>query len=203
MRPPLTNALWMLAPVCASLGLAIVVLVCLGAGERGTDVALRLTARLSFLLFWLAYTGGALTVLFGSTFLLLKRHARDFGLAFAFAHLSHVGLVIWLCSIGPAPSMSTFVFFGIALVFTYALAFFSIGRMQGMLGARSWWLLRTIGLNYIAFAFAKDFAKDPLGGGLTHVAEYLPFIVLAVAAPLLRLLALTVHVLQPQKISWS
>jgi hypothetical protein len=193
----------MLSPVCASLGLVVVVLVCLGVGERGTDVALQLTARLSFLLFWLAYTGGPLTVLFGSTFLPLKRYAREFGLAFAFAHLSHVGLVIWLCWIGAAPSLSTFVFFGIALIFTYALAFFSIGRLQWMLGARSWWLLRTIGLNYIALAFAKDFTKDPLGGGLTHVAEYLPFVVLAVVALFLRLFASTVRMLQPQKMSWS
>jgi hypothetical protein len=31
-------------------------LAALGHGERGTDVALQMTARLSFLLFWLAYT---------------------------------------------------------------------------------------------------------------------------------------------------
>jgi len=194
---------WMLSAICASLGLVIVVLGFLGAGERGTDVALQLTARLSFLWFWLAYTGGGLTVLFGATFQPLKQRAREFGLAFASAHLVHIGLVIWLCWIGAAPPVSVFVFFGIALIFTYALAFFSIGSLQRMLGPNGWWLLRTVGLNYIAYAFAKDFVKEPLGGGLKHIAEYLPFVVLAVAGPILRLLASTVRILQLQKMSCS
>jgi hypothetical protein len=193
----------MLSAVSASLGLVVIVLGYLGAGEAGTGVALQVTARLSFLLFWLAYTGGALTVLFGPTFRPLKQRAREFGLAFASAHLAHLGLVIWLCWIGAAPPVSAFVFFGVAVIFTYALAFFSIGHLQRMLGARSWWLLRTFGLNYIAYAFAKDFLKQPLSGGLNHVAEYLPFIVLAIAGPFLRLLASTMRILQSQKVSWS
>jgi hypothetical protein len=45
--------------------------------------------------------------------------------------------------------------------------------------------------------------KDPLGGGLKHVAAYLPFVVLAVAGPILRLLASTVRVLRLQKMSCS
>jgi len=197
-----TYTFWVL-PAIVSLGLAVVVLRFLGIGERGTDVALQLTARLSFLLFWLAYTGGALTVLFGATFQPLKQHAREFGLAFASAHLVHVGLVIWLCWIGAAPPVSVFVFFGIALIFTYALALFSIGPLQRMLGRSGWWFLRTVGLNYIAYAFARDFVKDPLGGGLRHVAAYLPFVVLAIAGPILRLLASSVRILQLQKMSCS
>ena len=203
MRRLPTSALWMLSALCAALGLVAVVLGFLGAGERGTDVALQLTGRLSFLLFWLAYTGGALTVLFGATFQPLKRRAREFGLAFASAHLPHVGLVIWLCWIGAAPPVSVFVFFGIALIFTYVLAVFSIGHLQRMLGSWGWWLLSVVGLNYIAFAFAKDFVNDPLGGGLKHVAAYLPFAVLSVAGPALRLLAWTVRILQLEKMSWS
>ena len=198
-----TSMFWMLSAICASLGLVIVVLGFLGAGERGTGVALQLTARLSFLLFWLAYTGGALTALFGPTFQPLKQRAREFGLAFASAHIAHIGLVIWLCWIGAAPPVSVFVFFGIALIFTYALAFFSIGHLQRMLGPSGWWFLRTVGLNYIAYAFAKDFVKDPLGGGLKHIAAYLPFVVLAVVGPVLRLLASSMRILQLQKMSCS
>ena len=40
---------------CAALSLAALVIAALGPGERGTDVALEATARLSFLLFWPAY----------------------------------------------------------------------------------------------------------------------------------------------------
>ena len=46
--------LWMGSAFCAALALAAGVLAVLGADARGTDWALRLTARLSFLLFWAA-----------------------------------------------------------------------------------------------------------------------------------------------------
>jgi hypothetical protein len=73
---------------CAALALATIVLAVFGLGERGTDVALQATARLSFLLFWPAYAGGGLATL-GSVFAFLPHRARDFGLAFASAHLVH------------------------------------------------------------------------------------------------------------------
>src|SRR5208283_952478 len=113
-----------------------------GTGEKGIDAALRATARLSFLLFWVAYAGSAMASLFGSPFQTLKLRAREFGLAFASAQLVHIGLVVWLCLIGAAPDVSTFVFFGIALVWVYLLALFSIGRLRRALGPGSWWILR-------------------------------------------------------------
>jgi hypothetical protein len=177
----------------AALVLAAVVLAVLGADKKGTDAALAATARLSFLLFWAAYTGGALTALFGPTFQPLKQRAREFGLAFAAAHLVHIGLVGWLCSIGAAPGVSVFVFFGIALIFTYVLALFSIGDLQRAIDPRSWWLLRTVGMNYIAYAFFVDFMRFPLLG-VKHIVAYLPFLVLAIVGPLLRLAAWTLRI---------
>jgi len=178
---------------CAALLLAFVVLAVFGTGERGTSAGLRTTARLSFLLFWPAYSGGALTALFGATFEPLKQRAREFGLAFAAAHLVHMGLVGWLCWIGAAPGAMTFVVFGIALIFTYMLALFSIGNLQGALGPRAWWFLRVVGMNYIAYAFFVDFMRTPLQGGIRHVVVYLPFVTLAIAGPLLRLAAWTLR----------
>ena len=105
-----TSAAWMVCAFCAALGLAAVILGTLGADARGTDVALAATARLSFLLFWIAYAGSAIATLFGQTFQPFGQRAREFGLAFASAHLVHIGLVAWLCLIGAAPSVSTFVF---------------------------------------------------------------------------------------------
>ena len=185
--------LWIGSAFGAALILAAVVLAVLGTGERGTNAALAATARLSFLLFWAAYAGNALTALFGATFEPLKRRAREFGLSFASAHLVHIGLVGWLCWIGATPAVSVFVFFGIALAFVYLLALFSIGNLQQALGPRWWWLLRTVGMNYIAYAFFVDFAKYPVNGGLKHVIEYLPFVILAVVGPLLRLSAWTLR----------
>ena len=193
MRSRTTTLLWMGSAFCAALGLAAAVLLTLGAGERGTDAGLQLTARLSFLLFWPAYAGRALTTLFGPMFRPLKQRGREFGLAFASAQLVHVGLVAWLCVIGAAPPLATFIFFGIALLWTYLLALASVGRLQRMLGPRGWWLLRVVGLNYIAFAFAVDFFKKPLLADTKQIIGYLPFAVLAVAGPLLRVVAFAQH----------
>ena len=181
--------MWIGSAFCMALLLAALVLAALGPEERGTDVALQMTARFSFLLFWPAYAAGALTALFGSAFESLKRHVRDFGLAFASAHLVHLGLVAWLTYIGHAPARETFVFFGVAVLWTYLLALFSIGRLQQALGRSGWWFLRVVGLNYIAYAFAVDFLKYPQLGSIKYLAGYLPFAVLSVVGPLLCLAA--------------
>ena len=179
----------MASAFCAALSLAVMTITLLGAGERGTDDALLLTARLSFMLFWLAYSGGAIAALFGPGFRVFKERARDFGLAFASAHLVHVGLVLWLCKIGAAPAFGTFVFFGIALAWTYLLAALSIDRLHRAVGRTGWWLLSTAGLNYIAFAFAVDFMRYPSRGVALYLVGYVPFAVLSVAGPVLRVAA--------------
>jgi hypothetical protein len=171
------------AAFAAAAAVAALALAAFGAGERGTDIALQATARVSFLLFWPAYAGGALATLFGPRFQPLARHARDFGLAFAAAHLVHVGLVAWLCWIGAAPAAGVFRFFGIALAWLYVIALFSIPRLQAAIGRTGWRLLRTVGMTWIAYAFAVDFLRYPLAGGAKHVAEYLPFAVLSLAGP--------------------
>ncbi len=194
MRSNLTAVWWMGLAFGAAAALAAIVLAAFGADEHGTDVALFVTARLSFLLFWLAYTGSGLVALFGPRFQVLKRHGQDFGLAFASAHLIHVALVAWLCWIGAAPATGVFVFFGIALMWIYLLALFSIGRLQRTLGRTGWWLLRTVGLNYIAYAFASDFVKYPFGGGIKHWIEYMPFVILSIVGPFLYFSSVTLSI---------
>jgi DMSO/TMAO reductase YedYZ heme-binding membrane subunit len=177
------------ASFCAALGVTAAVLLTFGAGKRGTDVGLQLTARLSFLFFWPAYTASALTTLFGPRFRPLKQRSREFGLAFASSQTVHVGLVAWLCWIGLAPTRGVFILFGIAAFWMYLLALASFGRVQRMLGRKGWWLVRAVGLNYILYAFAIDFFSKPLLGDAKQIIGYLPFAVLVVAGPLLRLAA--------------
>jgi hypothetical protein len=198
MRPKLTAAAWMGAAFAAALCLAAAVLAILGAGVHGTNVALFATGRLSFLLFWPAYAGGAMAVLFGPAFQPLRRNGREFGLAFASAHLVHMGLVARLCTIGATPALGTFVFFGVAAVWTYVLAALSLPGLRARLDDRSWWWLRTIGLNYIAFAFARDFVKLPFGGP-KHMVEYVPFAALAIAGPVVRLAAFVARIGQTRR----
>jgi hypothetical protein len=182
-------AVWMGSAFCAALGLAVLVLAAMGTGEQGTDVALQMTARFSFLLFWPAYAAGAMTALFGPAFEPFKRRAREFGLAFASAHLVHLALVAWLTHIGHAPPGGVFVFFGVAVLWTYLLALFSIRRLHQALGSKGWWFLRVVGLNYIAYAFATDFLGYPQFGNIKYLVGYLPFVVLSVVGPLFCLAA--------------
>lgn len=199
MRSGSSPALWMGSAFFAELTLAAVVLGSRGADETGTLAALFMTARLSFLLFWLAYTGSALTAIFGRVFQPLKKRAREFGLAFASAHLVHLGLVGWLCIIGAAPPISLFVLFGAAAIWTYLLALFSIGSLRQTLGPTGWWVLQVVGMNYILYAFGIDFIKSPINGSLRHTIEYFPFVILTIAAPMLRLVAMALR--KPQ--SWG
>ena len=186
LRP---TGMWIAAALGVNLLLAAIILLALGTDVHGTRIALRATARVSFLWFWAAYAGGALTTLFGGAFLPLKQRGREFGLAFAAALLVHLGLVSWFCWIGEAPAVGVFVFFGTAAVFAYLLAICSFGNLRSTLGLRRWQLLRMIGMNFILCAFLKDFAQSPLPGGIRQVVEYVPFAVMATGAALLRLAA--------------
>jgi hypothetical protein len=180
---------WITAALAANLLLAAITLVARGAGVHGIQTALAATARVSFLWFWAAYAGGALTTLFGPAFLPVKQHGRELGLAFAAGLLVHLMLVGWLCWIGAVPGVGVFMFFGTAAGFTFLLAVFSFENLYEVLGAKWWRLLWIIGMNFMLFAFLTDFMQKPLNGGVGHVVEYLPFVVMGVAAPLLRLAA--------------
>jgi hypothetical protein len=173
------------------IALALVVLVRLTSTGRGQlGAALRLTARWSFIWFWMASVGGALAALFGARFQAMARRGREFGLVYASAHLVHLGLVGLLYYATPSPPPpASLIFFGIGAFWTYLLAASSIGCVSALLGQRTWRIVRRIGTEYIAFAFLVDFAKNPLGHGLQGLIAYLPFQALAIAGPLLRLAA--------------
>jgi len=180
---------WVGAACAANLLLAAIILVARGTDVDGTNAALFATGRVAFLWFWAAYAGGALTTLLGATFLPLKQRGREFGLAFAAALLVHLALVSWRCWIGAVPSVDIFIRFGTAAAFTMLLALFSFGNLHTLLGPKGWQLLRTIGMNYILYAFLSDFAQNPLNGGIWRLVAYLPFTVMAIAAALLQLTA--------------
>lgn len=183
---------WMGTAFGIALVVAAVVLGLNGPDNESVRLALELTARWSFLLFLLAYTGNALAALFGWT--VLGGHARDFGLSFASAHLVHIGLVVWLGTIlGRAPlTGGLLLFFLIALFFTYLLAALSFGGVKA-LGA-AWPPLRFVAMNYILIAFARDFISPmihpkPEQYNLAHFVAYAPFAALSIAGPLLVLAA--------------
>lgn len=196
LAPRAATALWTGSSFCTALGLAAASLAVAGIGEQGLHLALLVTARFAFLLFWPAYAGGALVALLGPAFQPVRRHGRELGLAFAAALLVHLGLVAWLCAVGAVPSVKTFVVFGIAAACVYLLTLASIGDLRLRLGAKGWWVLRVVGMNYVAFAFAKDFLRDPFAPGIGHAVVYWPFAALAVAGPGLRLAVWAWHAMR-------
>jgi hypothetical protein len=179
---------WMGAAFGIALAIAAAVLVMQGAGNKGTRLALELTARWSFLLFWLAYAGNATAQLFGVRG--LAGHGRESGLAFASAHLVHIGLIVWLGIIlGRVPlSGGLLLFFLIALFCTYLLAGLSFGGVKA-LGA-AWPPLRFVAMNYILISFGRDFVlpvlyPKPAQLNIGHFLFYAPFMLASIAAPLL------------------
>lgn len=196
MKRRSTSIFWTGMAFGVALGLAAAVLAIKGIQAKGIVRALQITARWSFLLFWLAYSAGAMCELFGPALAPFARHGRELGLAYAAAQLIHLGLVIWLFQISTRPPLSggLFAFFVIAIVWTYLLAFLSFGGLAEALGTRSWRILRVLGLNYILFAFAFDFVPPviwpgPGPYGLGRLVQYVPFAAMSIVAPLLVLAA--------------
>jgi hypothetical protein len=177
----------------AGLALAMVILAGYGTGPDGLRLGVRVTARWSFLFFWLSYTGGAMAILFGPAFAGLARQARALGLAFAAALLVHIGLVVWLgVVIGQIPLQGGVLwFFLVALFFSCLLALLSFGDGMRKLGCL-WRPLLFLSTTYILIAFGRDFVL----GALTqknydwlYAAEYVPFALLSLIAIPLRLAA--------------
>jgi hypothetical protein len=182
------------AAFAVALAITVAVFALRGIDNKSIRLALELTARWSFALFWLAYAGGALATLFG--WQSLAGRGRELGLAFATAHLVHVGLVIKLGIVmGRVPlSGGLLLFFLAGLFFTYLLALLSFGGAKAM-GPVAWKALRFVGMNYILIAFARDFVlpviyPKPTQYNVAHFIAYAPFAAASIAAPLLVLAAM-------------
>jgi hypothetical protein len=175
---------WMAASFLVAATLAAIVLSIFNAQDR-VGAALRVTARWSFLLFWLAYTASAMATLWGPPFNRLARYGREFGLAFASAQLVHVGLILL------SGSGAGMAFFWVGIVFTYLLALFSLPRLRDAMGPRLWRISLVIALNYVAVVFAADFIEGPLkrGGIANYPLSYLPFALMLIVGVGLRVVA--------------
>lgn len=186
-------SVWMIGAFGGALALAVAVLAGYGTGPDGLRLGLRVTARWSFLFFWLSYAGGAMAILFGPAFAGLARQARVMGLAFATALLVHIGFVVWLgVVIGQIPLQGGLLwFFLVALFFTCLLALLSFGIGIRSLGPL-WRPLLFLATTYILIAFGRDFvlgALDQKTQQWLYAVEYLPFALLSLIAIPLRLAA--------------
>jgi hypothetical protein len=176
-----STVFWITASFLVAATLAAIVFGAVDVHDR-VGAALRVTARWSFLLFWLAYTGSAMATLWGAPFDRLARYGREFGLAFASAQLVHVGLILL------SGSGAGMAFFWAGIVLTYLLALLSLPGLRDALRPRLWRICLVISLNYIALVFAADFIEGPLKsrGIANFPLSYVPFALLLVAGVGLR-----------------
>nr|WP_294508351.1 hypothetical protein [uncultured Rhodopila sp.] len=175
-----------MAAVLAGTALSI-----FGTGTSGLGRAFQITMRFSFLLFWLAYAGGAMKTLFGTGFQTIAWLGRDFGLAFASAQLVHVGLAVWLYRMMNELPLSRplLMFYIIAVIWTYLLSLLSIHRVALALGHLRWRILRVAGMEFISFSFLLYFLNHPHYGTIGGLAFYAPFATMSLLGTFLRLAA--------------
>jgi hypothetical protein len=184
---------WVIGATGGALALAVVLLAGFGTGADGIALGVRMTARWSFLFFWLSYTGGALAILFGPACAGLADDARSLGLAFAASLMVHIGLVVWLGVVtGRVPLQGALLWlFLSALLCAWLLALMSFGIGTRALG-RWWRPVLVVGTTYILFAFGRDFVLGALNlrpQSWLGTVEYLPFALLCLIAVPLRLAA--------------
>src|SRR5579862_5964886 len=180
---------WMSLAALAALAFAAATLAKAGDGRDGIGLALRVTARLGFLLFWPSYIAAAMATLFGERWRALTRHARVLGMSFAAVLTVHLTLVAWICWIGAPPPLQTFVIFGIGAACAYVLLASSFDVVRRAMGPDAWRRVQSLGAGYILFAFAFDFFRPQPLKPLAFLVGYLPFDLLVVAGVALRLAA--------------
>jgi hypothetical protein len=159
-----------------------------GASEDSLRVAIRMTARTSFVLFVLAFSASSLHRFWANDFSRWQlRNRRYLGVSFAASHGVHALAIIALAVLHPASfqehTRTTSVGPGvIAYAFIIAMALTSSNKSVALIGTRAWKVLHTIGSLYIWVAFAKAFfIRTPLAA-----LYWVPFAIL-VAALVLRI----------------
>jgi len=141
-----------------------------GYGEEGLRDVVRASARMSILLFCLAFAASSLRQLLrgpGSAWLL--RNRRALGVGFGFSHGTHALALLFLARDFPSPFVEeldwvTLVFGGLAYVFLLAMVATSSDAAQRAFGMRRWRLLHESGSYYLWFIFFVTYAPEGLEG---------------------------------------
>lgn len=172
---PLLNG-WPLLGVLSAALLAMTAAIVLGhrLDVEGVRMAIRATARTSFVLFALAFSASAFLTLWPNGWTRWqRRNRRQLGLAFAVSHGIHALAILAFAHLDPAQFMAhtnavTFVTGGIAYGFIAAMALTSFDRTAAWLGPRAWRMLHWVGGYYllISFLFAngKRIGASPFYG---------------------------------------
>jgi hypothetical protein len=186
-----------LAAALLSFTVAGTVLVAGGGGREATRLALRLTARLSFVYFMVAFVASPLARLRPGTFSRwLVRRRRAFGVAFGASMTIHVGCILRLYTLyaPDRPPMVTDADFFVGvpgLVLVALMTATSLIAVRRRIPPRAWKRLHTVGLYAVWSIFFLCLIDSVSRKETDHpVVAYYAFIAVLVAAMTLRLTAL-------------
>ena len=180
--------------VATSLALAAALLVAGGAGKEATRLALRATARLSFVYFIVAFVASPLARVWpGPVARWLVRRRRAFGVAFAGSMSVHVGCILrlyWLYA-PERPPMVTDADFAIGipgLVLVALMAVTSLVAVRRRMAPAHWRRLHGTGIYVVWSIFFLCLVDSVSRKETDHpVAAYLVFIAVLLGAMALRL----------------
>ncbi len=194
--PGVPRARLVVAATLANLAVAALVLALAGTGVEGTELALRTTARVSFVWFVLAFVASPLHALRPSRHSLrLVERRSSFGVIFGLSMSMHVGFILRLYELHAPerPPMVTEADFWIGipgLVLVALLTITSFRALRSRLSATAWrrlhltgiWVVWTIFLLCLVDSVGRKSSDHP-------VLAYWSFIVVLLGAMGLRLAA--------------
>jgi sulfoxide reductase heme-binding subunit YedZ len=162
-----------------------------GWDVEGLRLVIRATARTSLVLFFLAFTAGAVVRLAPSEITRWQRRNRRYlGISFAVSHFIHLAALIALASVDrelfwKLTSPANIILAGAAYLFIATMTVTSLDSTAARLGPRKRRLLHLVGSWYIWLSFAIAVGKRvPLG------PAYWAMFALVVLAAVLRIIAM-------------
>lgn len=173
--------------VIASTILFVAIFLWGGFTEESNRQAIRLSARISAVLFSIAFAASALHQFVQNSFSFwIFRNRKFFGISFAIIHLIHVGFLLLLqAEFHPVFTMaktSSLIGGGLAYLFLVLMLLTSFPRFAKYISRTNWKRLHTAGGYWIWFIFIKSYWKRAL-----TEAEYIPLVALLAIVLLLRL----------------
>lgn len=143
---------------CALLvALQLALFALAGADEAGIRTAIRVSARVSFAIFLLAYVAAPARQFWRTPATAwLLRNRRHVGVSFAVAHFLHLfDIALLALLLGDAFRMEAAVLYGggLAYVLLTAMTLTSFDRSARWLGPRRWKLLHSTGLHWLWTVF--------------------------------------------------
>ncbi len=172
--------------IMAYIAFEVALIFWLGFSYRGVDIALRVTAKVSLVLFVAIFIASPLHIIRPSTFSLqMMNYRKSIAIVFGFTFLQSHFTIIFLHFLIDSPriwnqiSLSDIFGGGLGILLLILLLVTSFKRLSAKLKPQSWKLLHKIGLYYLWITFTYDqiekyFILTPRG----QPEYYVPFITL-------------------------